>query len=170
MMKKYCTLKEDQQLKVGAIMVTGTTTTEIWVNFVKEAQFLANTKLPENLESYTVLMLQRFTRRTDFDAVPFAIQCLEAGTKGMKFQRKMKLAETADASLIMAGFFPERARRLNVSDSYFMNISEMCYRELAQICEYLKCKKEAVDFQEIGDNILLIAGTLRAARNKQPYY
>lgn len=151
-------------------MLTVNTTTELWVTFVKEAQFLANTKLPENLESYIVFMLQRFVRRTDFGTVPFAIQCLEGATKGMKFQRKTKLGETADASLIMAGLFPERAQRLNVSPSYFMDISEMCYRELAVVCDYLKCKKEASDFKEIGDNIILLTGTLRAARNKQPHY
>ena len=79
--------------------------------------------------------------------------------------RSTILSDTADASLIFAGLFPERARRLHVSDDYFITICKMCLRELAEICTEMKKHGEAELYREIGDKAEDIAIVMYHGKN-----
>lgn len=90
--------------------------TELWVNLIKEAESRADTTLTENQESYMVFMLMRFINRCELLSTTLALQYLESTLETRKVQ-EVKLVDTADASLLFAGLFPERGRKLNVSPS-----------------------------------------------------
>jgi hypothetical protein len=94
----------------------GNSPTELWVNLLQEAEARARTKLTTNQESYLVFMLMRFIQRTELLGITLSLQYLES-TLEIRRVQEIKLADTADAGLLFAGLFPERAKRLNVSSS-----------------------------------------------------
>lgn len=145
-------------------MFLAETPTELWIKLLKEGQQKSNICLTEYQESYTVFMLQRFLRRADFASVPFALQYLEGMLIVGPIERQGILADVADASLIMAGLFPERARRINVSDYYFVQMSQICFREIADICHRLKHRGETTLYQEVREGVPNIARVLYASR------
>ena len=147
-------------------MFESKTSTELWYELLKEGQENARITLTEIEESHSVFMLQRFIRRTDFGSIPFALQYLEQVLSWGKIERQRILSDVGDACLIMAGFFPERAKRVNVSSSYFMDLSQTCYQEHAELSAYMKRKGEAALYQEVGKSVPKIAHVLNASKNK----
>lgn len=139
--------------------------TGLWVDLLKEGQDRAHVSLSETEESYTVFMLQRFTRRTDLTTITFALAFMEHERES-PVRRQDSLWETADASLLVAGLFPERARRKNVSVSYFTDMSQICFFELAGICDRLNHQGEANMYREIGAGVERVAYVLYCTRRK----
>lgn len=137
----------------------------LWVDLLKEGQGRAHVSLSETEESYTALMLQRFARRTDLTTITFALAFMEHAHEG-PVQRQDSLWETADAGLLVAGLFPERARKKNVSVSYFTDMSQICFFELAGICERLRHQSEAGMYREIGAGVERVAYVLYCTRRK----
>ena len=146
-------------------MFLAETSTELWIKLLKEGQSTSKIGLTESQESYAVFMLQRFLRRTEFASVPFALQYLEGMLIVGPIERQGRLADVADASLIMAGLFPERARRINVNSDYFIQMSRMCFQELIRICQRLKRQGETMLYQEIQEGVPDIAHVLYALRS-----
>ncbi|MEI6810825.1 MAG: hypothetical protein WCK60_02095 [Candidatus Nomurabacteria bacterium] len=139
------------------------TQTELWVNLLKEAENRAQTKLTENQESYMVFMLMRFIARCELLSTTLALQYLESMLEKRRVKEVM-LADTADTSLLFAGLFPERSKKLNVSSAYFMNISRSCFLGLADLCENMKHVGEATLYREIGTNIEKLTHVLYCTR------
>lgn len=139
--------------------------TRLWVDLLKEGQRRARVSLTETEESYTVFMLQRFTRKTDLLALTLALAFLEHEQEPA-MQRQDSLWETADTGLLVAGLFPERAKRKNVSVSYFTDMSQICFFELASICDRLKHPGEACMYREIGAGVERVAYVLYCTRRK----
>lgn len=139
--------------------------TGLWVDLLKEGQDRAHITLSETEESYTTFMLQRFARRTDLTTITFALAFLEHEHEG-PVQRQDSLWETADASLLVAGLFPERARRKNVPVSYFTDMSQICFFELANVCERLRRPDEAGMYREIGTGVERVAYVLFCTRRR----
>ena len=78
--------------------------------------------------------------------------------------RQLHLAKTADASLIIAGLFPERARRARVSPKYFLSMSQMAYMTLYDVCEAMKKYHDAKQYSLIAENTEKIAIVLTFGR------
>jgi hypothetical protein len=141
----------------------GNSPTELWVNLLQEAEARARTKLTTNQESYLVFMLMRFIQRTELLGITLSLQYLES-TLEIRRVQEIKLADTADAGLLFAGLFPERAKRLNVSSSYFRDISRICFSDLADLCESMKHKGESLLYREIAKDIEQLAYLLYCTR------
>lgn len=151
--------------KGNTVLHTANTQTGLWVDLLKEAEDRAQIKLTENQESYLVFMLMRFIAKCELLSTTLALQYLESMLERRKVQEVM-LADTADTSLIFAGLFPERSKKLNVSSAYFMNISRSCFLGLADLCENMKHKGEATLYREIGTNIEKLTHVLYCTRVK----
>ncbi|MFA6608322.1 MAG: hypothetical protein WCT07_00180 [Candidatus Paceibacterota bacterium] len=139
------------------------TQTELFFDLIRDGEKRAKTFLPESLESYMVFMLQRHLKNATITTTVFAIEYLENLTKNLH-ERQSCLSETADAGLILAGLFPERSRRLNVSYTYFTDMSQLCFFDLAQVCHRLEHEGEAMLYKELGENVQKLAGVLYASR------
>lgn len=146
------------------MLALANTQTELWKNFLEAGQISSGIKLKENQEAYAVFLLQRFLKRTELMGMVLAIQYLESllETRSM---RSVILSDTADASLIFAGLYPERARRLHVSDEYFITICKMFLIELADICSEMKKVGEAELYREISDTVEDIAIVMYHGKN-----
>lgn len=147
-------------------MLLATTEMGLWVDLLREGQERARVALSETEESYTAFMLQRFTERQELTSITLALAYLESQIENSTAKRQGVLWDTADAGLILAGLFPERARTKNVPVSYFTGMSQVCYFELAQLCERMKLPGEAEQYREIGFGVERLAYVLYCTRRK----
>ena len=116
----------------------------LWVDLLKEGQARAQIPLSEFEESYTVFMLCRFMDKPGFMDAVLALSYLES--QNLPPHKKEKtLRTTADTGIILAGLFPERAERLNVSCAYFVEMSKACFTELASLYHRMRQPIESRD-------------------------
>jgi hypothetical protein len=136
---------------------------ELWQNLLKEGQTQSSIVLSEDQEAYLAFALQRFVTRCELVSITLALAYLESFCFGPR-HRKLALSDAGDAGLLLAGLFPERAKRLNVSSSYFMEMSKVCFFDLAEVCEQLRHKGEAELYRDIGHNIQKLTRVLSSTR------
>ncbi len=144
---------------------TWDTEAEAWVDLLKEGQARAYVTLSETEEAYTVHMLQRFIVDKEFTRTTLALGYLENQTEG-NAKKYRNLWHTADAGLLMAGLFPERARKKNVPVSYLRGMSQICFLSLAQLCDRIKRPLEAKEYREIAAGVERVACVLYCSRRK----
>ncbi len=101
-----------------------------WHKLVTDAEHSAGTQLNEELESYLVFLLMRFTSRPDMAASILALEYLE-GSNQSGATRQNSLRDVGDKCLLYSGLFPMRARRRRVRISYFVDLGRGAYHSLA---------------------------------------
>ncbi len=137
----------------------------LWIDLLKEGQVRAHVTLSETEESYTAIMLQRFILCSELTGITLALEYLESQAKNRTL-KKSTLGYAADAGLILAGLFPERAKKKNVPVSYLTGMSQVCFFELAQVCETMNHYKEAQQYHEVGRAVERLAYVLYCMRRK----
>ncbi len=133
-------------------IVTNSTSTTQWKSLVTEASQTQNITLEEDLESYLVFLLMRFTESPNIVQKVMGMEYLESmhqyGT-----QRNVALRDIGDQCLLYSGLFPERARRKRVRVSYFINIGKSAYITLSQPersnCIFTTLAREFVPLMDI---------------------
>lgn len=80
--------------------------------------------------------------------------------------REISLKRTGDASLILAGFFPERALRLNVSSTYFRFMGQASYSSLATHLEVGVATERGRFYNEVAEGFVTLERVLSHARAK----
>lgn len=143
------------------------TATATWVEFVKTGEARAGHALSEDLESFLVFTLMRFVRRTDLFSVVLAIEFLKASTEYVGRKKEQALSEVGDVSLILAGLFPERTRRLGVSSSYFQEIGRLAFHELADSFATRRLGTYAELYRSVGEGFPLMTNVLLSAREEK---
>lgn len=146
-------------------MYTENIETGLWVDLLKEGQARAYIRLSEKEEAYTVHMLQRFILDPELTNTTLALGYLESQTEGNS-KKYRSLWHTADAGLLMAGLFPERARKKNVPVSYLTGMSQLCFLSLAELCDKIKHPLEAKEYREIAAGVPRVACVLHCARRR----
>ena len=111
-------------------LAPGSTTTEQWVNLIKEAQTAADQQLNQELESYLVFLLMRFTDKPEMAASLLAIEYLSSMLNQHRPHHN-QLRDVGDKCLLYSGFFPHRAQALHVNISYFVNLGRSAYSQLS---------------------------------------
>lgn len=103
---------------------------QLWQALVRDAEVRASRNLDEELESYLVFTLMRFTADGELGARIMALDYLDGvGTAGSN--KGLKLRDVGDRCLLLAGMYPEQARRRHVSLDYFCNLGRTAYEELS---------------------------------------
>jgi hypothetical protein len=106
-----------------------------WHALVSEAEAKSKQTLNEEMESYLVFLLMRFTEKTDLATKVLALEFLNGLNEHRGKLCEQKLREVGDSCLILAGLFPERALHKRVDLSYFINIGQSSYQALSQLTE-----------------------------------
>ncbi len=119
-------MRRDSDLSIH----TAETETALFQQLVVDAENQAHLSLPENLESYLVFLLQRFHKNSDGLYEPLALKHLHAEAESGR-RRQAELRDTGDSCLILAGLFPEQAKRRMVGISYFVSLGRSSYHALA---------------------------------------
>lgn len=111
------------------------TTTAQWYSLINEAQVNIDTFLSEDIESYLVFLLMRFTGKPEMTHKVLAIDFLQSHHQAGS-TRSTSLQEVADHCLLLTGLFPERAYKRRVKPSYYISLGQTAFLELADEDEY----------------------------------
>lgn len=103
---------------------------ELWHSLVRDAEQSSQRTLDEELESYLVFTLMRFTGDQALAGRIMALDYLDSLVSAGR-NKDHKLRDVGDRCLLLAGLYPEQARRRHVSLSYFCDLGRNAYGELA---------------------------------------
>ncbi len=103
-----------------------------WQQLINDAAKSCNQKLDEDLESYLVFALIRFTRRTDIARSVFALEYLESVDKSgqVKYEH---LRDLGDKCLLCSGLFPQSSQNKMVNLDYYINIGISSYSQISSL-------------------------------------
>lgn len=111
-------------------LVTLPTATAQWYELVNEAESMAACRLVEELESYLVFLLMRFSRQPDLAASVLALDYLNGVLTAGSLQQE-RLRDVGDHCLLFSGLFPYQAERRQVRISYFVDMGRNAYQQLS---------------------------------------
>lgn len=142
------------------------TQTALWQQLIQEAQHRAECRLEETLESYLIFVLMRHSGDAALGHRLMAMQFLQSQAAPAS-ERRDGLRDVGDQCLLIAGLFPERARRRRVPVRYFIDLGSSAYRDLsdamrAGIAELYGHLAEA--FEDLVRVLLAARGSEQTAR------
>lgn len=112
-------------------LVLEPTSTAQWQALVSEAAANCDCCLEEEIESYLVFLLMRFTARPDLASRVLAIEYLQSMTATGSLQVE-QLRDVGDQCLLYSGLYPRQASRRLVPVSYFVALGRSAYSHLAE--------------------------------------
>ncbi|MEM1243741.1 MAG: hypothetical protein AAGG80_02865 [Pseudomonadota bacterium] len=137
------------------------TTVSQWHALVNEAQQSCQLELGEDLESYLVFLLMRFSEKPEFIKSVFALEFLDSINQSGR-QQHYKLQTLGDKCLLFAGLFPEQAARKRVTYNYFIDLGQNAYYMLANLSEI----ELASLFNALCESFTHVRDVLGAMRNQ----
>lgn len=133
--------------------------THEWHTLVSDAQHNAGVHLDEELESYLVFMLMRYTDKPEMAASVLALDYLE-GAHAIGQVRQDRMRDVGDQCLLYSGLFPERAERRRVKISYYVDLGRSAYHTAADATH----KAIGQLFIDLASQFVIIMDTLQAMR------
>lgn len=112
-------------------LVLEPTSTAQWKALVSEAAANCDCCLEEELESYLVFLLMRFTARPELANRVLALEYLQSMTATGSLQVE-QLRDVGDQCLLYSGLYPHQASRRLVRVSYFVALGRSAYSHLAE--------------------------------------
>ena len=103
-----------------------------WHALVNEAQAATQLILDENMESYLVFLLKRFSESSQWVESLVALDFLEAMQVSSRRQVEL-LRDVGDKSLLFSGLFPEVAAHRHVRLTYFTEMGQAAYLTAAEL-------------------------------------
>lgn len=110
-------------------IVTRDSATALWHELVREAAQRAHARLDEDLESYLVFTLMRHLGDAPLVQRIMALELLEALLEEGRV-REQGLRDVGDRCLLIAGLYPQLARRRHVPLRYFLDVGRGAYDQL----------------------------------------
>lgn len=106
------------------------TSTASWKRLINEALVKCHRNLNDDVESYLIFLLIRFTKHTELANSVLALEYLESqNTIGINQQHQLR--DIGDKCLLFSGFYPEQAHRRLVNLEYFVNMGRGAYDQIA---------------------------------------
>jgi hypothetical protein len=111
-------------------LVLHPTSTAQWHALVSEAEHCAGCVLNEDVESYLVFLLMRFTNRPQMLSRVLAMDYLRSDSAPER-TRNERLRDIGDHCLLFSGLFPQHAERRMVKVSYFVGLGRTAYQQIS---------------------------------------
>jgi hypothetical protein len=137
------------------------TITAQWHALVKEAEQNSHLTLTEELESYLVFLLLRFNNQPEISAGVLGIEFLKSHQLNKLAQQK-QLRDIGDKCLLFAGLFPGYAEHCHVKVSYFIELGQSAYHNLAM----LSAQQMATLYIRLGKSFIVLMDVLHAMREQ----
>jgi hypothetical protein len=131
-----------------------------WHELVKEAEEFNGVNLDEELESYLVFTLMRYTQQPEMVSKIIAMEYL-TGAQAFGSERQERMRDVGDQCLLFSGLFPNLARRRNVKISYYVNMGKSAYHTLSELTQ----QALASMYNNLSHSFVLLMDTLMAIRN-----
>lgn len=143
-------------------LVTDVQATAQWHSLVKEAESHSGIALDEEVESYLVFMLMRYTQKPEMAAKIMALEYLR-GVQAAGAERQAALRDVGDQCLLFSGLFPKRAEHRQVRISYYVDLGRSAYHNVAEITR----KTVSQMYLQLADRFVEMMDTLQAMRSLQ---
>lgn len=130
-----------------------------WQKLVKEAEAHNHVQLDEELESYLVFLLMRYTEKPDIAARVMALEYLRGMQAGGK-NRQAQLRDVGDQCLLYCGLFPRRAEGRRVKISYYVDLGRSAYHSVADVSH----NALAAMFSHLSEKFVVLMDTLQSMR------
>jgi len=111
-------------------LLTGHSSFVLWEEVIKFAENRCSIALKEDLETYLVSLLIRYTNKPEVAQQIFAKSFLEA-MQLRHNQRTASLQDVGDGCLLFAGLFPQAADKKHVKISYFVDLGRSSYAAIS---------------------------------------
>jgi len=111
-------------------LLHNTTPTALWHDIIHDAMRMCDIHLHEDLASYLVFLMVRYTDRPDIAKSILALDFL-SGLDANSRERQRALQEVGDKCLIFSGLFPTLAETKLVRASYFVNLGRSSYANIS---------------------------------------
>ena len=131
-----------------------------WHDLVKEAEKYNGVNLNEELESYLVFTLMRYTQQPELASKIIALEYLNSA-QATGTDRQIRMRDVGDQCLLFSGLFPNLAERRNVKISYYVNMGKTAYLTLAELTQ----QALASMYNNLSDSFVILMDTLMAIRN-----
>src|SRR3990167_7049607 len=132
-----------------------------WRKLLLEGQDKAGFQLTEVVENYVVITLNAHVTHTQLASSVMAIDLLK-NIHIKSVTNAHALRSVGDQCLILAGLFPDRTKRKNVSTEYFRNLGENAYYVLSFAKPFQKCDHTL--FYQLFENFSDLVQVLKAMR------
>ncbi len=139
--------------------------TALFATFVATGEEKARVTLSFNLRLFLVGCLAEYLHDLDIVRHVLALEYLET-SKETGATRALRLKRAGDSALLLAGLFPERALRMNVSPRYFRHMGQGFYATLATHLIVTSSDKRGAFYNEVAHGFPLLARVLHDARGK----
>lgn len=103
----------------------------LWQGVVRHAEDRCSILLKEELESYLISLLIRYTNKPDIVRQIFATTYLEAFQQRTN-ERQYSLQHVGDGCLLFAGLFPHSAEKKHVKINYFVDLGRSAYAAISK--------------------------------------
>lgn len=134
-----------------------------WYALVTDAQAFTQLALDENIESYLVFLLQRFSQTPQLLESVLATDFLEAMHVAGK-QQIESLRAVGDKSLLLCGLFPGIATRRHLSLDYYTGMGRSAYLTVSELHE----RSESQLYYKLSESFIHLQKILQAIRGE--YY
>lgn len=130
-----------------------------WHTLIHEAEGICHTQLGEELQSYLVFLLIRYTTHSELADAILALEYLNSWQSSGKVHEE-QLRDVGDKCLLYSGLFPGYAQRRRVKISYYVNLGISAYNSLALSLAGVKAKI----FNKLSEQFILLMDILHAIR------
>lgn len=107
------------------------TSVQLWHDLVIDAEKICDISLKEEVESYLVFLLIRYTTSPDVVKQIIATDFLQ-GVQLSPVARELALQTVGDKCLLVSGLFPIIARKRLVKISYFVQLGQASYATISK--------------------------------------
>jgi len=101
-----------------------------WYGLVCESQSIQSINLSEEIESYLVFLLMRFSTQVQFASSALGLDTLKA-IQSIGQSQYNQLRDVGDKCLLTSGLFPERAEKRLLTNKYYIELGRVAYGLLA---------------------------------------
>ena len=130
-----------------------------WQALVQEAEAHCGYQLNEELESYLVFLLMRYTGRPELAAKVMALDYLE-GSHTTGNERRERMRDVGDQCLLYSGLFPKRAEKRRVRVSYYVDLGRSAYHNVSEVAQAAMAQM----FANLAESFVQLMDTLQAMR------
>lgn len=142
-------------------ILTSSTSTALWHQVIIEAEKSCEVALKEDLESYLVFLLMRYTNKPELIKQVIALEFLQ-GVNQPSGKRFLTLQDVGDKCLLLAGLYPFMAEKRLVKINYFVNLGQSAYVQISQKSNDL--------YESLGRQFVCLMDVLQSIRNYTKKY
>ncbi|SRR5579883_966968 len=113
-------------------LLVNSTPIALWHDIIHEAEHSCAITLHEDVESYLVFLLVRYTNKPEMTKHIMAYEFLTGLKRIGEMNKQQALQDVGDKCLLFTGLFPKIAAKRLVKVSYFVNIGKSAYETISK--------------------------------------